>query len=82
MITAPAPMPPAYDSGDTAWLLAATAMVLLMTPGLAFFYGGMVRTKHVLMMIKMSFAALAFGTLVWWAVGYTLAFGPDVGERG
>ncbi|NEE07832.1 ammonium transporter, partial [Streptomyces sp. SID7499] len=63
MYTAPAPMPPAYDSGDTAWLLAATAMVLLMTPGLAFFYGGMVRTRHVLMMIKMSFAALAFGTL-------------------
>ncbi|MEV4874969.1 ammonium transporter [Streptomyces cyaneofuscatus] len=82
MITAPAPMPPAYDSGDTAWLLAATAMVLLMTPALAFFYGGMVRTKHVLMMIKMSFAALAFGTLVWWAVGYTLAFGPDVGGAG
>lgn len=82
MNTAPAPMPPAYDSGDTAWLLAATAMVLLMTPGLAFFYGGMVRTKHVLMMIKMSFAALAFGTLVWWAIGYTLAFGPDVGGAG
>ncbi|MEW2070839.1 ammonium transporter [Streptomyces sp. NPDC007346] len=82
MITAPAPMPPAYDSGDTAWLLAATAMVLLMTPALAFFYGGMVRTKHVLMMIKMSFAALAFGSLVWWAVGYTLAFGPDVGGAG
>ncbi|MYQ75892.1 MULTISPECIES: ammonium transporter [unclassified Streptomyces] len=82
MITAPAPMPAAYDSGDTAWLLAATAMVLLMTPGLAFFYGGMVRTRHVLMMIKMSFAALAFGTLVWWVIGYTLAFGPDVGGAG
>ncbi|MGN5631784.1 ammonium transporter [Streptomyces sp. AC154] len=82
MNTAPAPMPPAYDSGDTAWLLASTAMVLLMTPGLAFFYGGMVRTKHVLVMIKMSFAALAFGTLVWWVIGYTLAFGPDVGGAG
>ncbi|MEU1086341.1 ammonium transporter [Streptomyces sp. NPDC005576] len=82
MNTAPAPMPPAYDSGDTAWLLASTAMVLLMTPGLAFFYGGMVRTKHVLMMIKMSFAALAFGTLLWWVIGYTLAFGPDVGGAG
>ncbi|MFD4034657.1 ammonium transporter [Streptomyces sp. NPDC058637] len=82
MNTAPAPMPPAYDSGDTAWLLAATAMVLLMTPGLAFFYGGMVRTRHVLMMIKMSFAALAFGTLAWWVIGYTLAFGPDVGGAG
>ena len=82
MNTAPAPMPPAYDSGDTAWLLASTAMVLLMTPGLAFFYGGMVRTRHVLMMIKMSFAALAFGTLLWWVIGYTLAFGPDVGGPG
>ncbi|MFJ1843407.1 MULTISPECIES: ammonium transporter [unclassified Streptomyces] len=82
MNTAPAPMPPAYDSGDTAWLLASTAMVLLMTPGLAFFYGGMVRTQHILMMIKMSFAALAFGTLVWWVIGYSLAFGPDVGGAG
>ncbi|MEU9319995.1 ammonium transporter [Streptomyces sp. NPDC048295] len=82
MNIAPAPMPPAYDSGDTAWLLASTAMVLLMTPGLAFFYGGMVRTQHILMMIKMSFAALAFGTLVWWVIGYTLAFGPDVGGAG
>ncbi|MFC8080544.1 ammonium transporter [Streptomyces sp. NPDC057307] len=82
MHIAPAPMPPAYDSGDTAWLLASTAMVLLMTPGLAFFYGGMVRTQHILMMIKMSFAALAFGTLVWWVIGYTLAFGPDVGGAG
>ncbi|MFD5563045.1 ammonium transporter [Kitasatospora griseola] len=82
MLTAPPPMPPAYNAGDTAWLLASTAMVLLMTPGLAFFYGGMVRVRHILMMIKMSFAALAFGTLVWWALGYTLAFGPDVGGVG
>ncbi|WNI16197.1 ammonium transporter [Actinacidiphila sp. ITFR-21] len=82
MLADPAPMPPAYDSGDTAWLLASTAMVLLMTPALAFFYGGMVRGRHVLMMIKMSFAALAFGTLLWWAVGYSLAFGPDVGGVG
>ncbi|OKJ13900.1 ammonium transporter [Kitasatospora sp. CB01950] len=82
MLSAPPPMPPAYNSGDTAWLLASTAMVLLMTPGLAFFYGGLVRLKHILMMLKMSFAALAFGTLVWWALGYTLAFGPDVGGAG
>ncbi|MEU3498515.1 ammonium transporter [Kitasatospora cineracea] len=82
MLCAPPPMPPAYNAGDTAWLLASTAMVLLMTPGLAFFYGGMVRLKHVLMMIKMSFAALAFGSLVWWALGYTLAFGPDAGGAG
>ena len=76
------PMPPAYNSGDTAWLLAATAMVLLMTPGLAFFYGGMVRTKHILVMLKMSFWCLASVSLLWWAIGYTLAFGPDVGGAG
>ena len=67
------------DTGDTAWLMASTAMVLLMTPGLAFFYGGMVRTKHVLVMLKMSFACLALVTLLWLAVGYSLAFGPDIG---
>jgi Amt family ammonium transporter len=78
----PPPMPPGYDSGDTAWLLASTAMVLLMTPGLAFFYGGMVRTRHVLVMLKMSFASLAFGSVVWFAIGYTLAFGDDVGGYG
>ncbi|MFE2866315.1 ammonium transporter [Embleya sp. NPDC059259] len=82
MDTALAPMPAGYDSGDTAWLLASTAMVLLMTPGLAFFYGGMVRTRHVLMMVKMSFAALCFGSILWFAVGYSLAFGPDVGGAG
>ena len=78
----PPPMPPGYDSGDTAWLLASTAMVLLMTPGLAFFYGGMVRTRHILVMLKMSFASLAFGTVVWYVIGYTLAFGDDVGGYG
>ncbi|MFC8127799.1 ammonium transporter [Streptomyces sp. NPDC057302] len=67
------------DTGDSAWLLASTAMVLLMTPGLAFFYGGMVRTQHVLVMLKMSFACLALVTLLWLAVGYSLAFGPDIG---
>lgn len=78
----PPPMPPGYNSGDTAWLLASTAMVLLMTPGLAFFYGGMVRTRHILVMLKMSFASLAFGTVLWFVIGYTLAFGPDVGGYG
>ncbi|MEW1683373.1 ammonium transporter [Streptomyces sp. NPDC093594] len=82
MITAPAPMPPAYDSGDTAWMLAAAAMVLLMTPALAFFYGGMVRTKHILVMLKMSFASLCFVSIVWYMIGYSLAFGPDVGGVG
>ncbi|MET8470816.1 ammonium transporter [Streptomyces sp. NPDC006422] len=68
---------PAIDTGDTAWLLAATALVLLMTPGLALFYGGMVRTKSVLNMLMMSFVSIALVTVVWLVAGYSLAFGDD-----
>lgn len=68
---------PVLDTGDTAWLLAATALVLLMTPGLALFYGGMVRTKSVLNMLMMSFVSIALVTVVWLAAGYSLAFGGD-----
>ncbi|WP_377271862.1 ammonium transporter [Peterkaempfera sp. SMS 1(5)a] len=75
-------MPTGIDTGDTAWLLASTALVLLMTPGLALFYGGMVRTKSVLNMIMMSFASIAVVTVVWLLAGYTLAFGPDIGGWG
>lgn len=67
------------DAGDTAWLLAASALVLLMAPGLALFYGGMVRSKSVLNMIMMTFGALAAITVIWVLVGYSLAFGDDVG---
>ncbi|WP_042419195.1 ammonium transporter [Streptacidiphilus anmyonensis] len=67
------------DTGDTAWLLASTALVLLMTPGLALFYGGMVRSKSVLNMIMMSFVSIAVVTVVWLTVGYALAFDPDAG---
>jgi len=67
------------DSGDTAWLLAASALVLLMAPGLALFYGGMVRSKSVLNMIMMTFGALAAITVIWVVVGYSMAFGDDVG---
>ncbi|WP_324784337.1 ammonium transporter [Streptomyces sp. H51] len=67
------------DTGDTAWLLAATALVLLMTPGLALFYGGMVRTKSVLNMLMMSFVSIALVTVVWLLAGYSLAFGDDAG---
>lgn len=67
------------DAGDTAWLLVSTALVLLMTPGLALFYGGMVRSKGVLNMIMMSFVAIALVTVVWLLVGYSLAFGDDIG---
>lgn len=65
------------DTGDTAWLLTATALVLLMTPGLALFYGGMVRTKSVLNMLLMSFVSIALVTVVWLLAGYSLAFGED-----
>ncbi len=67
------------SAGDTAWILTAAALVMFMTPGLAFFYGGLIRTKNVLATIMYSFAALALVTVVWTLVGHTLAFGPDVG---
>jgi ammonium transporter, Amt family len=62
------------DTGDTAWLLMSSALVLLMTPGLAFFYGGMVRMKSVLNMIMMSFACIGVVTILWVAFGYSLTF--------
>ncbi|HEU4567287.1 MAG TPA: ammonium transporter [Marmoricola sp.] len=65
------------DTGDTAWLLTAAALVLLMVPGLALFYGGMVRSKSVLNMMMMTFSALGTITLVWVVVGYSVAFGDD-----
>ncbi|HEX4189663.1 MAG TPA: ammonium transporter [Marmoricola sp.] len=71
--------PGRLDTGDTAWLLAASALVLLMAPGLALFYGGMVRSKSVLNMIMMTFGALAAITVIWVLVGYSLAFGNDIG---
>jgi Amt family ammonium transporter len=67
------------SAGDTAWLLVSAALVLLMVPGLALFYGGMVRVKSTLNMLMMSFICLAVVTLVWVAYGYSLAFGPDAG---
>ena len=66
------------NSGDTAWLLTSSALVLLMTPALAFFYGGMVRRKNLLSTIMMSFAILCMVSVLWVLYGYTLAFGPDV----
>ncbi len=68
---------PKIDSGDTAWMLFSTALVMLMTPGLALFYGGMVRKKNVLGTIMQSFISLAVITLVWVLYGYSLAFGPS-----
>jgi ammonium transporter, Amt family len=66
------------DSGDTAWMLASAGLVLLMTPGLAFFYGGLVRRKNVLSVLMQCFTAMCVVTLQWVVLGYTLSFGPDV----
>ncbi len=66
------------NSGDIAWLLTSTALVMLMTPGLGLFYGGMVRSKNVLSMISMCFLSLAVVSVQWVLLGYTLSFGRDV----
>lgn len=68
------------DTGDTAWMLISTALVMLMTPGLALFYGGMVRRKNVLGTIMQSFIALGVVSIIWVLYGYSLSFGPDVGH--
>ncbi len=70
------------NSGDTAWLLASSALVLLMTPGLAFFYGGMTRSKSVLNMLMMNFATIGIVSVLWVLYGYSLAFAKDVGDHG
>jgi ammonium transporter, Amt family len=67
------------NTGDTAWLLMSSALVMLMTPGLALFYGGMVRRKNVLSTIMMSFACLGLVGLLWTIYGYSLSFGTDHG---
>src|SRR5437867_973670 len=68
-------MPPPLSSADTSWLLIATALVLMMTPALGFFYGGMVRAKNALNTLMMSFSALGFVGLAWAFFGYSVAFG-------
>jgi Amt family ammonium transporter len=67
------------DGGDTAWVLGSTGLVLFMTPGLALFYGGMIRAKNVLAMLIANFATIALVSIVWAVVAYSLAFGPDAG---
>jgi len=69
---------PKIDSGDTAWVLISAALVMLMLPGLAFFYGGLVRKKNVLSILMQCMMILCLVTIVWVLVGYSLAFGPDV----
>lgn len=70
------------DSGNASWLMMATALVLLMAPGVAFFYGGMVRTGQIVAMLKMIFFCIVIVTVLWYAIGYSLAFGPDAGGLG
>src|SRR5512136_3142046 len=70
------------DTGDTAWVLMSTALVMLMTPGLALFYGGLVRQKNVLSTIMHSFFLLALVTVLWVVIGYSLAFAPSAGGLG
>src|SRR5579864_239080 len=68
----------AINSGDTAWMLISAALVMLMTPGLAFFYGGLVRKKNMLSILMQCFMTLCIVTVQWVLFGYSLAFGPDV----
>jgi len=71
-----------YNSGDTAWVLGSAALVLFMTPGLAFFYAGMVRTKNVLGMLMQNYVVIGLVSVIWVLVGYSLAFGVDLGGHG
>ncbi|MTV48447.1 ammonium transporter [Heliobacillus mobilis] len=73
-----APEPPKVDTGDTAFIILSAALVMLMTPGLALFYGGMVRKKNVLSTIMHSFIAIGLVSVLWVLYGYSLAFGPDI----
>ncbi len=70
---------PAIDGANTAWIWVCAALVMFMTPGLAFFYGGLVRSKNVLSTIMHCFMALGIVTVLWVLIGHTLAFGPDIG---
>ena len=67
------------NTGDTAWILISSALVMLMTPGVALFYGGMVRRKNVLSTIMMSFVCLGLVGILWVLYGYSLSFGSDNG---
>ncbi|HRK69212.1 MAG TPA: ammonium transporter, partial [Hyphomonas sp.] len=76
------PAPPPMDKADTVWLIVSSALVLLMVPGLALFYGGMVRRQNVLSTMLHSFVLMGTITVLWFALGYTLAFGPSTGWIG
>jgi Amt family ammonium transporter len=76
-VAAAADAPLRVDPGDTAWVLTASAMVLLMTPGLAFFYGGLVRRKNILSVLMQCFVIICIVSIQWVYFGYSLSFGPD-----
>mgnify|MGYP006176262293 CR=1 FL=1 len=67
------------DTGDTAWMIVASALVLIMTPGLGFFYGGMVGKKNVISTMLQSFMAMVIVTVLWVVIGFGLCFGPSIG---
>ena len=69
---------PVINTGDTAWVLISAGLVFLMTPGLAFFYGGLVRKKNMLSILMQCFMLMCVITLQWVMFGYSLSFGPDV----
>jgi Amt family ammonium transporter len=73
------PLPPPVNPGDTAWVLVSAALVLMMTPALAFFYGGLVRRKNMLSVLMQCFAVMGLVTVQWVLVGYSLSFGPTIG---
>lgn len=73
---------PNINAGDTAWMLTATALVLLMTPGLGFFYGGMIHPRHIISTILQSFIAMGIVSVLWIVVGFSIAFGDSIGGAG
>src|SRR4029077_16312922 len=73
------PDPGKYNNADIAWIIVATALVFLMTPGLAFFYGGMVHRKNVISTMIKSMVAAGIVSVLWIVVGYSLCFGEDIG---
>ncbi len=80
IIDSPAPkVPVKFDTGDTAWMIVATALVLIMTPGLGFFYGGMVGKKNVISTMLQSFMAMILVTVLWVVIAFGLSFGPTIG---
>ncbi|MDD2853160.1 MAG: ammonium transporter [Desulfuromonadaceae bacterium] len=80
--TTPPDVKPVLNTGDTAWMLVSAALVLVMIPGLALFYGGMVRQKNVLSTFMHSFVAMGIVGVQWAVIGYSLSFGPDLGGMG